>query len=112
MPFSPVLLTAGVTLLGAATAILAQADAATATPTTIVGAFIAVCVSVIALVSWIVRHLLTVTLPQATTASAAGLKDVAQALERLHDKLDEVNDNLSQMNAGLRGVCRHTGKDG
>jgi PAS domain S-box-containing protein len=65
----------------------------TATPTTIVGAFIFICLSVVGLMGWLIRHLLTETLPNqqkffAETVdrlSAETDKRLAGAMDRIRD---------------------------
>ena len=61
---------------------LAQGDSSVATPTTIVGAFIAVTLALAGLLGWVIRHLFITTIPgllgDATTLRAAHEKVVAQ----------------------------------
>lgn len=64
--------------------IFAQADALPATPTTIAGAFIAVCMVLAGLVGWLMRHVFLVTIP-GLVAELASQRDAHAKLQAEKD---------------------------
>jgi PAS domain S-box-containing protein len=57
------------------------------TPTTIVGAFILICVSVVTLVGWLVKHLLTNTIPAQQQQFATALTGITSTCTGMVDRL-------------------------
>jgi PAS domain S-box-containing protein len=97
--------------LGAGVEVLAQG---TETPTTIVAAFITICVSVIGLMGWLVKHLITTTIPEQQKAFAASLAQIKDGFTGTADRLsldsqrrhEELKDELEKQIDCLRAWQR------
>lgn len=90
------------------TLLFAQAEAAT--PTTIVGAFIAVSVSLAALLGWVLRHVFITTIPSIVSSHDATVAAICKEFrETTTAERAECSERYESLNGSILGLTKELG---